>query len=85
MHVGLQPDYYRFCFQPVLWQGGFKNPYSGIIVWPEPDPVKTKLTLFKVNTNLTLFIYQLKERYLDLSFHVSLVLKHHLKRCRKLV
>ena len=36
-------------FQPVPWQGGFKNPYSGIIVWPEPDPVKMKLTLFKVN------------------------------------
>ena len=40
-------------FQPVPWQGGFKNPYSGIIVWPEPDPVKTKLTLFKVNRNLS--------------------------------
>ena len=42
----------NFVFQPVPWQGGFKNPYSGIIVWPEPDPVKTKLTLLKVNTKL---------------------------------
>lgn len=61
MYVGLQADYklgrsfilsikYLFSsiFQPVPWQGGFKNPYRGIIVWPEPDLVKTKLTLFKV-------------------------------------
>lgn len=41
----------------MLWQGGFKNPYSGIIVWPEPDPVKTKLTLFK-NSEKELYQYQ---------------------------
>ena len=64
------------------WQGGFKNPYRGIIVWPEPDLVKTKLTLFKVKNKPNV---KLKERNLNLNFHVSLMLGYDLQKRFKLV
>ncbi|XP_078377430.1 uncharacterized protein LOC144660627 [Oculina patagonica] len=43
--------------KPVPWQPGFKNPYRGIHVWPEPDPQKAKLTLLK-NSKDELLCYQ---------------------------
>lgn len=30
------------------WQPGISNPFRGIIVWPEPDPVDITVTLYKV-------------------------------------
>ncbi|KAL9968071.1 hypothetical protein ACROYT_G026398 [Oculina patagonica] len=51
---------YRMCKDlPVRWQSGIKNPSRGIHVWPEPDPVKTKLTLVK-NSGKKLLQYQEK-------------------------
>ncbi|KAJ7318893.1 EH domain binding protein 1 [Desmophyllum pertusum] len=35
----------------VPWQSGHINPYRGVHVWPEPDPVKTDITLVK-NCNM---------------------------------
>ena len=38
-----------FRSQPVAWFGGIENGYRGVHVWPEPDPVDSKLTLLKVS------------------------------------
>ena len=35
------------------WQPGISNPFRGIIVWPEPDPVDITVTLYKVMYNNT--------------------------------
>ena len=31
------------------WQPGISNPFRGIIVWPEPEPVEINVTLYKVH------------------------------------
>ncbi|KAL9988985.1 hypothetical protein ACROYT_G003486 [Oculina patagonica] len=33
--------------KPMSWQPGISNPFRGIIVWPEPDPVDINVTLYK--------------------------------------
>ena len=43
----IYPDSFRS--QPVAWFGGIENGCRGVHVWPEPDPVDSKLTLLKVS------------------------------------
>lgn len=33
--------------KPMSWQPGISNPFRGIIVWPEPEPVDITVTLYK--------------------------------------
>ncbi|CAH3147349.1 unnamed protein product, partial [Pocillopora meandrina] len=37
----------KYSTKPVAWFGGIKNGNRGVHVWPEPDPVDSKLTLLK--------------------------------------
>ena len=32
----------------MTWQPNIGNPFRGIIVWPEPEPVDITVTLYKV-------------------------------------